>query len=166
MARLPIPIEARIAGGVVIVGVSGFILFKAYRHFFPSGTDKADKEESKANADTVKSANDLLSRYIKLKKPTFSDTMFKGWCDVLYKAMDGVGTNFGTIKNVIGYMSSDTDIVKLIVTFGIRNRKTNNQVSSEASPLNLNSWFAEELSDNEIFELNKLLSKKMIGYRF
>jgi len=160
------PIEFRAAAVLLTTSVAIFLGVKAYRKIFPSGTDKADKEESKANAESQKSAETLLTKYTKLKAPTYSNAMFTGWANSLYKSMDGAGTSFGTIKNVLGYMQSDTDVLKLIVTFGVRNRKTNNPFSSEATPLTLPSWFSEELSDNEIFELNKILAAKRIGYRF
>lgn len=143
-----------------------FLGYKGYKKLFPSGTDTADQEEKKANAESQKSSETLLTKYEKLKTPTYSNAMFTGWANSLYKSMDGVGTSYGAIINVMGYMQSDTDVLKLIVTFGVRNRKSNNPFSSEATPLTLPSWFAEELSDNEIANVNLILSKKRIGYRF
>jgi len=151
---------------IVGIGAGLFIGYKAYKKLFPSGTDKADKNEAVANTDFITKNKNILSQYQKIKKQTYPDSMYAGWKTALYKAMDGVGTNTDAIKNIMGYMFSDTDVVKLIDTFGIMNRKTNNPFSSEAIPLALPGWFAEELSANEIFDINKILSKRNIGFRF
>lgn len=151
---------------VLGIGAGAFVLYKGYRMLNPSGTTKAENEEKAANTAVVQDNKKLLDRYVKLKKPTYPDSYYTGWKTVLYKAMDGIGSSVPVIKNVIGYMASDTDVLKLIDAFGIMNRKTNNPFSSEAVPLALPAWFNEELNDNELFEINKILSNKKIGYRF
>jgi len=151
-----------------LAGIGAGIYFgrKLYKKIFPTGTEKADKEEKNANTETVTESKKYLDNLTKLKKPTYSDAIFKGWADVLYTAMDGVGTDFGAIVNVIKYMRSDTDVVKLVVTFGVRNKKTNNPFSSSSQALNLRAWFADELSNIEIGGLNKILAANKIAYRF
>lgn len=158
-------LQKNIATGAGVI-IGGFALFKLYRAFNPSGTTNADKDEKVANTEFLKNNKAILDRYIKIKKPTYQDNMYLGWKNALYKAMDGAGTNFDAIKNILGYMKSDTDIVKLIDVFGIMNRKTNNPFSSDATPLALPGWFGEELNANQIYELNKILSDKRIGFRF
>jgi hypothetical protein len=153
---------AQVVGGIAAL----FVGWKIYRKLKPSGTDKADTNEAVANTDFIKKNKAILDKYIKIKKPTYSDAMYAGWKTALYKAMDGVGTNFDAIKNIMGYMMSDTDIVKLIDTFGIMNRKTNDPLSSGAEPLSLPSWFNEELDANQIYQINKIFSDKRIGFRF
>lgn len=150
------------------IGVVGglFLLYKGYRMINPSGTTKADNQEATANTDFVKKNKTLLDKYIKLKKPTYADSYYAGWKAALYKAMDGAGTSVPVIKNIIGYMMSDTDVVKLIDAFGIMNRKTNNPFSSASTPLSLPAWFAEEMNDSDVYAINKILSDKKIGYRF
>lgn len=153
--------------GQFVGGVAAlFIGYKIYRKLNPSGTDKADKDESVANTAFIKNNKAILDKYIKIKKPTYPDNMYVGWKTALYKAMDGVGTNVDAIKNIMGYMMSDTDVVKLIDTFGIMNRKTNNPLSSDATPLSLPGWFNEELTANQLYDVNKILSDKRIGFRF
>jgi len=158
------------AGKIIMLLLGGFVAWKGYglikENLFPSGTTKADKGEETNNQQTVVENKKYLDKLVKLSKPTYSDAMYKGWADVLYKAMDGIGTSVPVINNVFGYMTTDTDVVKLIDTFGVRNRKTNNPFSSDATPLNLRSWLAEELASYEIDNLNKILYKKNIAYRF
>lgn len=158
--------QLKIGATVLGVGLGAFILYKGYRVLFPSGTTTADKTEATANTDFITKNKSILKQYEKIKKPTYPDAYYAGWKTALYKAMDRTGTNFDAIKNIMGYMMSDTDVVKLIDTFGIMNRKTNNPFSSEAVPLSLPAWFGEELSAGQTFDLNKILSAKKIGYRF
>lgn len=153
-------------GTVIGIGAGVFIGYKVYRKMFPSGTDSADKNEAAANTDFINKNKSILKAYEKIKKPTYSDNYYAGWKTALYKAMDGVGTNFDAIKNIMGFMQSDTDVVKLIDAFGIMNRKNNNPFSSDATPLALPGWFAEELNANQIFDINKILTNKKIGFRF
>lgn len=158
-------LQKNIATGAGVI-IGGFGLYKLYRAFNPSGTDNADKDETAANTSFINNNKKILAQYIKIKKPTYPDNMYLGWKNALYKAMDGVGTNFDAIKNIMGYMKSDTDVVKLIDVFGIMNRKTNNPLSSGATPLSLPGWFGEELDSNQIYQINKILSDKRIGFRF
>ncbi len=161
-----LPIEYRAVGGILTLAGLSFIGFKVYRKIFPTGTDKANKEEANSNVDTVQSIDADIKRLSKIEKQSWTDATFKAWANVIYTAMDGVGTDFTKIENVIGNMRNTTDVLTLIKIFGIRNRKTGNPFSSEATPLNLRSWLTEELSDNEIFKLNKKLASKSIVYRF
>lgn len=153
-----------VTGVGVVAGLWG--AYKIYRSLNPSGTTKADNEEKAANTALVQDNKKLLDKYVKIKKPTYPDSYYAGWKTVLYKAMDGLGSSVPVIKNIMGYMQSDTDVVKLIDTFGIMNRKSNNPFSSEAVPLALPAWLNEELDDTDLHVVNKILSDKRIGYRF
>lgn len=161
-----IPAPVKLVGGILATAGFIYIGVKTYRLIFPSGTTKANKEEANTNVDTVQSIDADIKKLSKIEKASWSEATFKAWANVLYTAMDGVGTDFAKIENVIGNMRNTTDVLTLIKIFGIRNRKTNNPFSSEASPLNLRSWLTEELSDSDLFKLNKKLASKSIVYRF
>jgi hypothetical protein len=154
-------------GTVVGIGVGLFAGWKIYKHFNPSGTERANRDEAAANTDFIKKNKEYLDQLIKKwRKPSYKDAMYSGWAKVLYTAMDQTGSSAGTVLNVFDKMKNDTDVVKLIDVFGIKNKKTINPFSSAATPMPLPDWINISLSSDDKKLLNKLLLSKLIAYRF
>lgn len=113
------------------------------------------KKASKG-ALVVKTQTDIFKLENSGQKQTYLDSQYNSYADVLYTAMDGLGTNFDAIMRVFGAMKNDLDVAKLISAFGIK------------EDYNLTEWLADDLSDwfGEPEKLNKLLASKGITYRF
>lgn len=98
--------------------------------------------------------------------PTYPASQFYGWANRLENAMFDVGTDENAIFEVFGSLRTNGDFIKLKQAFGTR-EYTGGFLPGFVSPdLGLDGWIQQELDGSEINELNAILQRKGITYRF
>jgi len=98
--------------------------------------------------------------------PTYPASQFYGWANRLENAMFDIGTDENAIFEVFGSLRTNGDFIKLKQAFGVR-EYTGGYLPGFVSPdLGLDGWIQQELDGSEISELNAILQRKGITYRF
>jgi len=97
---------------------------------------------------------------------TYPASQFYAWANRLENAMFDIGTDESGIFEVFGSLRTNGDFIKLKQAFGIR-EYTGGYLPGFLSPdLGLDGWIQQELDGSEINELNAILQRKGITYRF
>jgi len=119
-----------------------------------------------AQKDLLKSRIKNKAEIDKLKdigiKPTYPESKYKGWGDVLYKAMNGPGTDEDVIVKIISYQKNDADFIELNKGFGLRK----SSYGYFSDPTDLSSWFKDELATSLIKQINAQLKRQGITKQF
>lgn len=97
---------------------------------------------------------------------TYPDSQFYAWANRLEQAMFDVGTDEDAIIDVFTAIRNNADFVKLKQAFGVRNYTGGFVPGFLSDDLSLDGWLAQELDSSEINELNSMLARKGITYRF
>ncbi|MCH2025806.1 MAG: hypothetical protein MK172_08700 [Verrucomicrobiales bacterium] len=100
--------------------------------------------------------------------PTYSDLQYRNWADQLEMAMQDAGTDEDAIYRIMGSMANDMDVLKLMLAFGVRgyNGSIVWTPGFLQSKLTLSGFFQQELSDDEIIDINEILQGKGITTLF
>jgi hypothetical protein len=151
----------------VLVGGGGYLLYRDW---------KRNKELADANKAADLATAELAQLQQQGVQPTYTAAQFETWCTSLTTAMNGCGTDEDSIYRVMEYMKSRADVLFLIKQFGVRFYEpcgftqsiqyTYWLINDQAYGGNLLTWFAYDLSDSNIEEINSILSKKGIDYTF
>jgi hypothetical protein len=97
---------------------------------------------------------------------TYPDSQFYAWANRLENAMFDIGTDEDAIVSIISSLRNNADFLKLKQAFGTR-EYTGGFLPGFVSPdLTLDGWIQQELDGSDINELNTILSRKGITYRF
>ena len=97
---------------------------------------------------------------------TYPASQFYAWANRLENAMFDIGTDESGIFEGFGSLRTNGDFIKLKQAFGIR-EYTGGYLPGFLSPdLGLDGWIQQELDGSEINELNAILQRKGITYRF
>lgn len=135
---------------IVVIGGLGLISYSVYKRFHKTGDEReVDKEIKELEKLGIKA--------------TITEPQAKGYADSLYSAGAGqraFGTDEDAIYSVFKKLSNDIDVYMVIKAFGTRRK------GFSFSDANLGGFISDELDSDEITELNKILSKKGIKYRF
>jgi hypothetical protein len=170
------------AKGVVVIGTLGVVYF----------VGKSILDKIKANAEIQKQVETLNTQTTEINNlqkagatPSFADSQYKQWsdgivsqfagCDIIPKVplvpakFLGVITNWSGsgayFINIIDKFKNNLDFLKLSQAFGVRTYDqcgwgTGNFTGTLAQAV------ADELDDNEVTAINKVLSSKGITYTF
>ena len=126
-----------VTGGVVVaVALALYLLYRWNKN------RDANKYLKTTNKEIIKS------------QLSFQDTDYSNMANALLGAMKGLGTDEDTIYSVFNRMETESDVRKLVASFGLQNGKT------------LQQWLLSELSKTEQAKLNALLETKGINYTF
>jgi hypothetical protein len=98
--------------------------------------------------------------------PTYPTSQFYGWANRLENAMFDIGTDENAIFEVFGSLRTNGDFIKLKQAFGIREYSGGFLPGFVSPDLGLDGWIQQELDGSEINELNAILQRKGITYRF
>jgi hypothetical protein len=164
------------AKGVVVVGGLGITYF-AVRAFL--NRVKAQAQQKKDNATVIQQQNEAKALEQTGMKPSYPDSQYKAWGDAIQKQFDGCDFSFGNfvlpnifasysgykVYQILDKLKNNLDFLKLSSAYGVRTYDqcgwgTGNFTGSLASAI------SDELTESEVTELNKLLAKKGITYRF
>jgi hypothetical protein len=97
---------------------------------------------------------------------TYPDSQFYGWANRLENAMFDIGTDENAIFEVFGSLRTNGDFIKLKQAFGVREYSGGFLPGFVSPDLGLDGWIQQELDGSEINELNAILQRKGITYRF
>lgn len=97
---------------------------------------------------------------------TMSGAKFKEIAEKVFTSMNGYGTNVDEINNQISLLKNNDDLMSLIAAYGIRDISTGKYNPLPDFNGNLPEAIANELSQNEISDLNSILVKSGITIRF
>ena len=125
---------------VVIAGVAIYFGYKLVKKLGGNKTISETKQD--------------IAELQKTQKQTFLDSQYAAYAGVLFIAMDGLGTDENAVYRVFTAMKNDLDVAKLIEAFGVRKEQT------------LPEWIQDDLSSDEMDQVNKILASKGIKYRF
>jgi hypothetical protein len=107
-----------IAKGAVVIGGIGILYFVGlpiYRKVFPTDAQK------NANA-ILNNADADIKKFLQAgQKPTFADSQYIGFSDVIYNAQrTSLGNESSPIKDTLLKMKNNIDVAKLIKAYGVR----------------------------------------------
>jgi len=98
--------------------------------------------------------------------PTYPASQFYAWANRIENAFFDIGTDEEAVFQIIGSLRNNADFLKLKEAFGTR-EYTGGFLPGFVSPdLTLDGWIQQELDGSDINELNSILSRKGITYRF
>lgn len=100
-------------------------------------------------------------------RPSYPSAQYSTWANQLRGAFAGCGTSNEVWRNVFSKMKNDLDVALLIDTYGVR---TFDECNWEADfgdfTGSLSEALVNELSPDELAEVNKLLESNKVNYRF
>lgn len=138
--------------GVAVVGVGGFLLIK-----YILSKASAPKSNSKLAEDEI----------VKLQKKGVSASITpaqaSGLADSIYRARHGnnvLGTDEDAIYNAFSKIKNEADLYLVIKAFG------NRRLSFSFQDAGLHGYLSDELDQDEISKVNRILSSKRINYQF
>jgi len=154
-------------GGLIIVGFASYTIYK-------NAIKKRDLQQArKLSEDASKEVAELGKKGI---MPSYGQSQYESYVLKLVLAMDGCGTDEQSVYNVFEAMKNKADVLKLISTFGVRFY----QPCAATSPISyakwlydnqsfggaLSTWLSYDLTNSEIGNVNNILSKKSIDFKF
>jgi hypothetical protein len=170
------------AKGIVVVGTLGVVYF----------VGKGILDKIKANAQVAKQMETINTQTDEINqmqqsgvKPTFSDSQYKSWADGIANQFSGCDaipkvplvpakflgfiTNWSGsgayFVNIISKFKNDLDFLKLSQAYGIRTYDQCGWGTGDVTGT-LAQAIADELDDNEVTAINKVLSTSGIKYSF
>jgi len=149
------------------LGLLGYSLYRAIKH------KAEERDAAQAAAAAAYELQALASQGI---TPSYTDSQFQTWVNVLVQSMTGCGTDENAIYDVFEWMENEADLKKLIVTFGVQYYQpcvwTSPvsyavwQVNDKAYGGDLPTWFGYDLGRGEIDKVNSILRGKGINFQF
>lgn len=157
--------------GVIVVGGLAAIYFGI------TATLKRikDAQRGKEARATLEKTEEEIKVLEKQVKPTYPDSQYNAWADSLAKQFSGCDWEDGwgwsgsgaKLYNICYRMENDLDFAKLVSAYGTRSYdQCGFYPFSGDFKGNLTQSVSDELKESEITEINKLLSRRGIRYRF
>lgn len=140
------------AKGVLAIGIVGGIAYAIFR---------LTKKGSALNPSEA--TKDIKKLQEAGQVPSYMDAQYKGFADAIYAARQCnniFGTNEDAIYSVFRSMKNDVDVAKLIEAFG------NRRLCFSFTESTLGGFLHDDLNEDEIKIINKILSDKKIIYQF
>lgn len=148
------------AKGIIAIAVVGGIAYVGYKIYdaITSGAasqKKEGREEKNELKELIKSGN----------PPKLSNSQIVSMANQLKTAFDGIGHNFPTIIKIIAQIPTYSDLLAVLTEFGVKKINSGIYLVPD-DELTLPQAIVKECNTYEIIEINKLLAKKGIKYRF
>lgn len=154
-------------GGLIIVGFFAYTIYKNAK------IKQEEKKGRKAAEEAKKELNDLSKQGI---IPSFGNSQYEIFVQTLVTSMDSCGTDEAAIYSVFNAMKNKADVLKLVEIFGVRYYTpciATNPISyskflfdSKAFGGGISDWLTYDLANSERQNINNILSKKSIDYKF
>ncbi len=148
-----------VMGVAFVIGTTIFVGMKVYNSFIAHKDTKEGRDEIKETDKTVKQLQD---KGIKLSYP---EAQYKTWANSLKVAADGCGTSNQVWKNIFAALKTELDVYQLISAFGIQKIDDCGWGSGDSN-YTLGQMLADELGDDELVEVNAMLTSKKINFQF
>lgn len=152
-----IPAEIRLGLGVAVAGGLFYFIYKKLNK-----TDKEKQEEQlKDESKTVKDPDTGVITNCK-DKLSYPLSWYTAQAEILYKAFFvAFGTDEEGVYGVFNKLKNDCDLAQLFAQFGVRR-----QEFYFTSKFDLRWFIYDELDQNEMAEVNRILRTKGIKYQF
>lgn len=159
-------------GAVKVIAVAGIALlgYSLYR------TYKRKQDEKDASQAAQNAASELATLANQGITPSYTDSQYSSFVNVLVQAMTGCGTDEDQVYDVFRKMHNDADIRKLIIAFGVQYYEpcvwTSPvsyaiwQANDHAYGGDLATWLGYDLTTSEIGKINQILAGSGINYQF
>ena len=128
-----------LAGSILLIIIAVVVIIVVKRK-------KATKEQD----DYIKD----VEKQIDKSDLSYSNSEYTQMANKLYSAMKGIGTNENAIYDVFSQLETESDVRKLISTYGSKDGMT------------LQQWLIDDLSNRELQKVNDILAKNNINYSF
>ena len=147
--------------GITIVG--GLFVFNKAKGLF--SYDPAKRTSKQLNDDI----SDLENKGI---QPTYADSAYLQFANMLYQAVAGAVTDYDSIYNILDTIKNDVDYLKLNKAFGVRSygaifERDPFPFVSKFFPqpdYTLTQALSSEMSDSKIAKLNQILKSNGVTY--
>ena len=128
-----------LAGSILLIIIAVVVIIVVKRK-------KATKEQD----DYIKD----VEKQIDKSDLSYANSEYTQMANKLYSAMKGIGTNENAIYDVFSQLETESDVRKLISTYGSKDGMT------------LQQWLIDDLSNRELQKVNDILAKNNINYSF
>ena len=165
------------AKGIILVGTFGTVAFIGWKVY--KGIQQA-VDKSKANKSIADVKSERLVEESKGIGGSFSDSQYQGFASALQNQF--AGCDFSTVVpffpgkdltysgrvlyNILNTFKNNVDFLKLVEAWGIRTYDACGIGTGDVVNVNLYAAVSDELGNDEVVEINKLLSSKGITYQF
>lgn len=143
---------------VITLGVVGGTYFTV-KKIKTSIEDRRRRDENKAVEDELTKLNKNPSTKQKL-----SDITIKSMANVIETSFNGIGTDYWAVSTQLDRLKNDADFLALKNSFGIRIINSGVYFVPDFKG-NLSEAIHNEMSADEVLDLNKLIASKGIKYR-
>jgi hypothetical protein len=151
-----IPAEIRLGVGVA---VAGGLFYYVYKYLNKSEAEKQD-DQLKDESKTVKDPDTGVTVNCK-DKLSYPLSWYTAQAEILYTAMFRPGTDEGAVYGIFNKLKNDCDLAQLVAQFGVRR-----QEFYFTQKFDLRWFIYDELDEDEISEVNRILRTKKIKYQF
>jgi hypothetical protein len=153
-STLPPYIKGVIA--IATIGVTGFLIYKAYKGIQTFKYNRDNRQEDKAWNKELDSQQ---------QRPTLSQVQLMSMSTQLFVAMDGYGTDEALIYSVFEKLNNNADFAALVSAYGIKEISSGRFNPAPNFKGNLIGALSDELSASELARINQILEQKFITYR-
>lgn len=162
--RQPTIVKIIVAAGL---GLTGWLVYRNYKK------KQEERDATKAAQDAAIELGQLANQGI---TPSYTDSQYHSFVNVLVQAMNGCGTDEDQVYGVFRQMRNDADIRKLLIAFGVQYYQPCEitspaqylywQFNDQAYGGDLGTWLGYDLSDSEIGQVNAILRQNGVNYQF
>jgi len=145
---------------VALLGAGGFAVFKLYSYF------KKLKEQENIKQEVESTKTEIQKIEATGKKGTLTDLQIQQYANKLQSAFDGYGTRADQVYILLANFRNDIDILNLKRIYGIRKISSGKFNIAGDFEGTLDQTIIDELSKKEISDINLMLGKKGIKYKF
>lgn len=136
------------------------IIFRAFKWLMQQFKTGGQRQETKAIKDQI---SDLQSQGL---KASYSSVQYSTWANQLQEAFNGCGTSDQVWRNIFSKMKNDMDLALLMDSYGVRTiDECNWELNFGDFKGSLSETIVHELDDDEVNELNQLLSSNNLTMR-
>ena len=145
---------------VALLGAGGFAVYKLYSYF------KKLKEQENIKQEVESTKTEIQKIEATGKKGTLTDLQIQQYANKLQSAFDGYGTRADQVYILLANFRNDIDILNLKRIYGIRKISSGKFNIAGDFEGTLDQTIIDELSKKEIIDINLMLCKKGIKYKF
>lgn len=154
-----------VVGGLAVIYITAAQIIKKIRE---------NKEQKKQMEEISAATNDLRNLAKNGIRPTLTKTELESISSAIIDAVAGCGTNMSKIFTQMGRLKNDADVLLLITVFGLRKKMRcvfsddprEDFWSNMTPPMSLTAILQSDCSASDIADINKVLSKAGIKYKF
>ena len=145
---------------VALLGAGGFAVYKLYTFLLK----KKEQENISKEVETTKT--EIQKIEATGKKATLTDLQIQQYANKLQTAFEGYGTSAKSVYLLLSNFKNDIDILNLKRVYGIRKISSGRLNFAPDFEGTLDQTMQDELSVKELSDINLMLGRKGIKYKF